>query len=51
MSRTKHLVNRSLDCGPFTKVLEVSLKTQELYSRYVSAETNESNAQAKEPAK
>ena len=41
----------SLDCGPFTKILEVPLKTQEHYSRYVSAETNDSNAQAKEPDK
>ena len=41
----------SLDCGPFTKILEVPLKTQEYYSRYVSAETNDSNAQAKEPDK
>jgi hypothetical protein len=41
----------SLDCGPFTKILEVPLKTQEHYSRHVSFETNDSNAQAKEPDK
>lgn len=39
----------SLDCGPFTKILEVPLKTQEHYSRYVSPETNDNNAQAREP--
>lgn len=36
----------SLDCGPFTKILDVPLKTQEHYSRNVSAKTNDSNAQA-----
>ncbi|KAI0280746.1 fungal-specific transcription factor domain-containing protein [Russula aff. rugulosa BPL654] len=39
----------SLDCGPFPKFLDVPLKTQEHYSRYVSIETNDSNAQAKVP--
>jgi hypothetical protein len=39
----------SLDCGPLPKFLDVPLKTQEHYSRYVSIETNDSNAQAKVP--
>lgn len=39
----------SLDCGPFTKVLDVPLKTQDHYSRSVSIETNDSNAQARVP--
>ncbi|KAI0280744.1 hypothetical protein BGY98DRAFT_288521 [Russula aff. rugulosa BPL654] len=39
----------SLDCGPFPTVLDVPLKTQERYSRNVSAETNDSNARANAP--
>ena len=35
----------------FTKILEVPLKSQEHYSRYVSVETDDSNPQAKEPDK
>lgn len=41
----------SLNCGPFTNIHEVPLKTQEHYSRNVSAETYDSDAQAKEPDK
>jgi hypothetical protein len=35
----------SLDCGSFTQILDVTEETQEHYSRYVSAETNDSNAE------
>jgi len=40
-----------LDCGPFTNILEVPFKTQQYYSRNVSSETNDSDAQAKGPNK
>ena len=39
----------SLDCGSFAQILEAHEKAQEYYSSYVSAETNEINAQAKGP--
>ena len=38
-----------LNCGPFTNVSESRLFEGAYYSRYVSAETNDSGAQAKVP--